>query len=109
MKKIKFEELDNLDLNKNYFIEFSTEWCGDCRMMKFVMDNLQHWVDENNKDVELLVVDADEANLFGKETSEWKVYKVPSFFIINKGIKKHIGYEYLPIDLFKEEINKLDK
>ncbi len=105
---IKFSKLKDLDPNKNYLIQFSTKWCGDCKMMKPVIDNLENWAKENNKEITIIEVDAEEANLYRNKDSEWDAYKVPSFYIVNKGKKKHIGYEYLPIDLFKEEIDKLD-
>ena len=108
MKKIKFSELKNLDANKNYFIEFTTSWCGDCHMMKPIIENLEHWVNENNKEIVFLEVDAEESNLYRNKDSGWDAYKVPSFFIVNKGNKKHIGYEYKPIEFFKEQIIKLE-
>lgn len=98
MKELKWEEAKKEIQTGTTFLVFFTSWCGDCKMMEPVISNAENEILKHNKKVKFIKVNAEEANLFRDKNSNWEVLKVPSFFIIKNGIKKHIGYEYMPID-----------
>lgn len=86
------EAQKNLDKGVVY-LEFTTEWCGDCKMMKPVVEKVAaHFKDEKN--FRLIQVDAEEAKLFRNSDSKWQVLKVPTHTILNNGIIKLRHFEY---------------
>ncbi|WP_051617829.1 thioredoxin family protein [Mycoplasmopsis iners] len=106
MKKVKYEKMLEIiaspeHKNKLFFLEFSTTWCGDCKMMepivkKVVNDN------KNNKDTIFLEIDAEEAQLFRDPLSKWQVFKVPTFvYLKNNEILKTL-YEYYPSEILQK-------
>lgn len=98
------EILKNSD--KAIYLEFTTEWCGDCIMMEPIVEEFVSHFD-GDKDVLFLKVDAEEANLFRDANSKYKILKVPShLFIKNNKILKTL-YEYNPKEVLIEELNKL--
>ncbi len=78
-------------------------------MMEPVIDNVESEINLTNNDVKFIEVDAEEANLFRQVDSQFKVLKVPSFYIVKDGVAKHIGYEYQPFDLLVESIKEATK
>lgn len=105
MKKLIWSEAQEL-INKNQgviFLEFSTTWCGDCKMMKPFVEQVEKQFE--GKDVTFIEVDAEEANTF-RGNAEWQVLKVPSFFVLNKDKKEHVGYEFQPVAKLVDAINK---
>lgn len=105
MKQLKWSEAKELiDNNQGIiFLEFSTSWCGDCKMMKPFVEQVENQFKDKN--VTFIEVDAEEANTF-RGNAEWEVLKVPSFFVLNKKQKNHIGYEFQPVAKLVEAINK---
>lgn len=86
-------------------LTFKTSWCGDCKMMDFMTAPMYEELRAQGLSFKTIEVDAEEAKLF-RASGEWEVLKVPSFYLIKDGVKKHLGYEFIPIDLIKEEIIK---
>ena len=98
MTILKWNEAKKEIQKGTVFLEFFTSWCGDCKMMDPIVENAENEISKHRKDVKFIKVNAEEANLYKDNNSNWEVLKVPSFFIIKNGDKKHIGYEYLPIE-----------
>jgi len=73
-------------------------------MMESVVDDTEKKIKEENVNAEFIRVDAEEAKLFRESNSEFQVLKVPSFFVIKDGVKKHIGYKYFPVEAFIDSI-----
>lgn len=92
--------------SKIAYLWFGAEWCGDCVMMEPIVNELtQHFA--KNKDVNFIKVDAEESLLFKDDKSEYKVKKIPTHVFLKGGIIMNIMYEYIPLELMIDEINKL--
>lgn len=68
-----------LEENENVVIKFSAEWCGPCKALKPVLDDLSTQYSDNVKFVEIDVENSDEL------TSEYKVRNVPTILYIKNG------------------------
>ncbi|UWV79172.1 thioredoxin family protein [Mycoplasmopsis felis] len=55
------------------FLIFTTEWCGDCKMMLPTFNNIAKKYE--NQKIEFIQVDAEEAKLFRNPLTKWKVLK----------------------------------
>lgn len=104
MKKMLWEDAKKEINNGVVFLKFTTAWCGDCKMMEPITDELEKMM--IGREIKFIEVDAEEAQLFRNAESDIQVLKVPSFFVIRNGVKKHLGYEYQPIELFIEELSR---
>ncbi|MGL5205575.1 MAG: thioredoxin family protein [Metamycoplasmataceae bacterium] len=104
---MKWEEAQKiLGDTKVTYLFIGADWCGDCIMMEPVVEELQnHFIDNNN--VKFIKVDAEEAKLFRNEKSEYKVLRIPTHVFLQKGKIMNIQYEYTPLEVMIEEINKL--
>lgn len=60
-----------------------------------------------NEEISFIKVDAEEANLFRKDNSEFKVMRVPTHVFIKNGEIKEIMYEYVPEEIIISELDKL--
>lgn len=101
--QLKWEEAKKVINQGNVFLTFKTSWCPDCKMMALLLEPVIKELKEQGIQFEEIEVDAEEANLF-RESSDWSVLKVPSFYLIKNGVKEHIGYEFVPLDVIKEKI-----
>ncbi|MGL5592039.1 MAG: thioredoxin family protein [Metamycoplasmataceae bacterium] len=104
---MKWEEVQKIlkDAKVTYLF-IGADWCGDCIMMEPIVEELQnHFI--NNKDVRFIKVDAEESKLFRDEKSEYKVLRIPTHVFLQKGKIMSIKYEYTPLEVMIEEINKL--
>lgn len=88
------------------YLFIGTDWCGDCVMMEPIVEELEYFFSDNKK-VKFIKVDAEESLLFRDEKSEYKVLKIPTHVFLKKGVIMSIKYEYTPLELMIEEINKL--
>lgn len=68
-----------LEENENVVIKFSAEWCGPCKTLKPILDDLSTQYCDKVKFVEIDVENSAEL------TSEYKVRNVPTIFYIKKG------------------------
>ncbi|WP_370629452.1 thioredoxin family protein [Mycoplasma sp. Ms02] len=84
--------------DKLIFLEFTTEWCGDCKMMAPVINQVEEEFKEN-KFIEFIKVDAEEAQLFRNPDSKWKVLRVPTHLLIKNNEILNKGYEYYPKEI----------
>ncbi|MGL5520013.1 MAG: thioredoxin family protein [Metamycoplasmataceae bacterium] len=106
MKKIKWNDAQEL-LNKKKvtYLIFESDWCGDCIMMRPIIEEVKEKT-KNENDFQLIIVDADESGLFRKE-SIYNVKKIPAHVFLKNGEIKEILYEYQPSELLIENIRKL--
>jgi thioredoxin 1 len=68
-----------LEENENVVIKFSAEWCGPCKALKPILDDLSTQYCDKVKFVEIDVENSDEL------TSEYKVRNVPTILYIKNG------------------------
>jgi thioredoxin 1 len=80
-------ETDVISSSKPVFVDFWAEWCGPCRMVSPVVEELSS---EYDGKVEFVKVNVDEAN---ELASRYSVFSIPTLAIFNKGkmIAQQIG------------------
>lgn len=107
IKEMKWKEAKLLIKSSEVtYLWFGAEWCGDCIMMEPVVEELAEKFKENKK-INFVKVDAEESSLFRDPDSEYKVMKIPTHVFMKNGVIMNIEYEYFPLELMIEEINKL--
>ena len=72
-------ETDVMTSSKPVFVDFWAEWCGPCRMVSPVVEELS---DEYNGKVDFVKVNVDQAN---ELASKYNVFSIPTLAIFNKG------------------------
>ncbi len=72
-------ETDVMSSSKPVFVDFWAEWCGPCRMVSPVVEELS---DEYNDKVDFVKVNVDQAN---ELASKYNVFSIPTLAIFNKG------------------------
>lgn len=106
MEYIKWIDAQKILGNKKVtYLWFGADWCGDCQMMKPILEEVEkHFA--KNKNIQFIKVNVQEARIF-KEETEYKVYKIPTHVLMHKGEIKNILYEYVPKEVLIDEIEKL--
>lgn len=81
-------------------IDFFATWCGPCRMLAPIIDELS----EELPEVTFLKIDVDE---LGQLASTYNVYSVPTILFLKDGnlLKEQMGV--LPIPAFRAHIKKI--
>ncbi|WLP85458.1 thioredoxin family protein [Mycoplasma seminis] len=87
------------------FLNFTTNWCGDCKMMKPIVESVAAQYAGNDK-ISFINVDAEEAKLFREPDSKWKVLKVPTMILLQGNEILERGYEYIPTQILDSWISK---
>ncbi|QNM93433.1 thioredoxin family protein [Mycoplasma sp. Pen4] len=87
------------------FLNFTTEWCGDCKMMKPIIEGISNEFAEN-RNIRFINVDAEEAKLFRNPDTKWKVLRVPTMILLQGDEIIEKGYEYIPSQVLSSWINK---
>ena len=72
-------EIDVMSSSTPVFVDFWAEWCGPCRMVSPVVEEL---AEEYNGKVNFVKVNVDEAN---EIASKYNVFSIPTLAIFNKG------------------------
>jgi len=80
-------EIDVINSNIPVFVDFWAEWCGPCRMVGPVVEELAN--DYDGK-VKFVKVNVDEAN---ELASKYNVFSIPTLILLNKGeiISQQVG------------------
>ena len=80
-------EVDVINSDIPVFVDFWAEWCGPCRMVSPVVEELAK--DYEGK-VKFVKVNVDEAN---EIASKFNVFSIPTLIILNKGeiISQQVG------------------
>lgn len=107
MKVLKWIEAQEI-IKKNsiIYLWFGTDWCGDCQMMLPIIEEVEKELLNKNISIPFIKVDAQESNLFRKD-SIYKVKKIPTHVFIKNGNIKNILYEYIPKEIILNEIEKI--
>lgn len=72
-------EIDVINSNIPVFVDFWAEWCGPCRMVSPVVEEL---AGEYEGKVKFVKVDVDQANDLA---SKYNVFSIPTLILLNKG------------------------
>jgi len=80
-------EIDVMNSDVPVFVDFWAEWCGPCRMVSPVVEELSNDYDGKIKFVK---VNVDEAN---ELASKYNVFSIPTLAIFNKGqlVSQQVG------------------
>jgi len=80
-------EIEVINSDKPVFVDFWAEWCGPCRMVSPVVEELAGDYDGR---VKFVKVNVDEAN---ELASRYNVFSIPTLAIFNKGqlISQQVG------------------
>ncbi|MCH8914341.1 MAG: thioredoxin [Thaumarchaeota archaeon] len=80
-------EIDVMNSDIPVFVDFWAEWCGPCRMVSPVVEELAN--DYDGK-VKFVKVNVDEAN---ELASKYNVFSIPTLIILNKGkiVSQQVG------------------
>ena len=62
------------------FVDFWAEWCGPCRMVGPVIDELSGDYDDGK--IKFVKVNVDEANALA---SKYNIFSIPTLMVVNKG------------------------
>jgi len=81
-------EIDVVNSPVPVFVDFWAEWCGPCRMVGPVVDELSGDYDDGK--IKFVKVNVDEANALA---SKYNVFSIPTLMIFNKGevIAQQVG------------------
>ncbi len=94
IKYLKEENLQELVKSGTYLVDFYADWCGPCKMLASVLENME--------DVNIIKVNVDEHPEIAKE---YGVMSIPLILVYKDGqiTNKHLGF----ID--EDQIRKLIK
>ncbi len=84
MKYLEKDNLDELVKEGKHLVDFYAEWCGPCKMMSPVLENLEDKID-------IIKVDIDK---FENLTLKYRIMSVPTliFFVDGKKEEELIGF-----------------
>ncbi|UWD34237.1 thioredoxin family protein [Mesomycoplasma molare] len=103
LKKLTWEEAQKEINDGVVYLEFTTTWCGDCKMMSPIVKQVEnHFKDEPR--LKMINVNAEEAQLFRKEGTKFEVLRVPTHIVLKDGEILNKGFEYFPKDIIIEWI-----
>ena len=93
-KESNFNEIV-LKNEKPVLVDFNASWCGPCRMLKPIIDDLA----ENNEKIDFVSIDVDEAESLA---SEYGVMSIPCLVLFKDGKEVNRSVGFMP----KEELEK---
>lgn len=100
VKKISAKEYEEIDKSGVVLIDFSAEWCGPCRMVAPVLDDLSK---EYEGKVSFYNVDVDDnPELAG----EFFVQSIPALAIVKDGKFEDMQVGFLPKENLKSFIDR---
>ncbi|WGI36678.1 thioredoxin family protein [Mesomycoplasma lagogenitalium] len=105
IQKMSWADAQKVIDNGVVYLEFTTEWCGDCKMMAPVVKQVeQHF--QNEERIKMINVDAEEAKLFRQANTRFEVLRVPTHIVMKDGKILNKGFEYFPKDILIEWIDQ---
>ncbi|MEA4134563.1 thioredoxin family protein [Mycoplasma sp. 2045] len=108
-ENLKWEEAKKIiEANKDnelIFLNFTTQWCGDCKMMRPIVEEIAKEYEGNHR-IRFINVDAEEAQLFRVPNTKWQVLKVPTMMLLQGQTIQEKAYEYVPFQILNNWILK---
>ena len=86
VNKDNFEK-EVLNCKKRVLVDFNASWCGPCRMLKPIIEEIA----DNNDDIKIVSINIDDE----EELSEqYNVFSIPCLVLFDKGkeIKRSVGF-----------------
>jgi thioredoxin 1 len=92
METINLKKLEELKIKDGVrLVMFSTEWCGECKMNKLLLED----VESEYPEMEFYKIDVDEESLWADDGNDkYKIMSVPTFQIVgnNFSTREHVGF-----------------
>ncbi len=84
---VKENEFEEIIKNETVLVDFYADWCGPCKMMSKVIDDLSNEIN----DVKFAKVNVDIEN---KLASKYSVMSIPTLILFKNGnmVKKMVGF-----------------
>lgn len=100
VKKINEAEFKNEAVKGCAIVDFSATWCGPCKMLAPVLEEIS---EEMADTVSFYNVDVDDnPNL----AAEYGISNIPALLVLKDGVKQDILVGFKPKDALNEEIKK---
>ena len=104
-KVINSNEFNSEVINSNgvVLVDFSAEWCGPCKMLAPIIDELSNEMEGNNK---VFKIDVDQS---GDIAQKYNVMNVPTVMIFKNGevVEKVVGFQ--PKEVLKSKLEAHSK
>ena len=86
MIKYLEKDFENEIKNKKILVDFYASWCGPCKMMSEVFEEVQDKIS-----IDILKIDVDK---FPEIASRYNVFSIPTIYIFDNSniVKSHTGY-----------------
>ena len=106
MENISLEDFDLLlEGDQLVVIDFFAEWCGPCKMMKPIIEELIEENKDNDK-IKILTIDVDQRP---EISSRYDIMSIPSFLFIKNGDVLFQQAGATTKDFFIEKIKEFSK
>jgi len=94
IKYLKEEKLENLLQDGIYLVDFYADWCGPCKMLGDVLENME--------DINIIKINVDEHQEIARQ---FGVMSIPTMIVFKNGVEVQKQIGFLP----EEEIRNLIK
>lgn len=95
MKNIVSKEEFNTIIEKRVLIDFYADWCGPCKMLGQVLENIQN-------EIEIAKVNVDKLNDIAQE---YGIMSIPCLILFENGVEQKRSIGFIP----EEKIRKFIK
>lgn len=100
VKKINEQEFKEEALKGVSVVDFSATWCGPCKMLAPVLEEV---AEEMGEQVDFYNVDVDENSSLA---IEYGIVSVPALLVLKDGVKQDILVGFKPKEVLMEEIRR---
>ena len=102
LNESNFDEF--LKNNKNVVVDFFAEWCGPCKMLGPLMDEIAE--EYKGQSVKIIKVDIEESPALAQK---YNVMSIPNIVYFQDGEVKDVAVGLMPKNQLKEKIDNLIK
>ena len=88
--------------NKNVMVDFFAEWCGPCKMLGPIIDEIAE--ESQDKDVKIVKINVEESP---QTAQKFEVMSIPTIIYFKNGEVKETTMGLMPKDQLNEKIDNL--
>ncbi len=101
LKDTNFDE--TLKNNKYVLVDFFAQWCGPCKMLAPIMDELS---EEYKDKIKIVKIDVDESSSTARK---FDIMSIPTMIFFESGVAKDTLMGLIAKDVLKEKIDTFIK